>query len=107
MFSCLHSLVKIEGNVWENSRADQLHLRFFTSLRESFHIFQQAMMAKRTYFISFIKLLPFRNKEKGNIRSAYVSNNFFRETLNSHNLAPANHIALFIFVLHSAVKTHL
>ena len=47
-----------------------------------------------------------RNKEKDDIRSAYVYFNFFHETVNSHNLESANHIAHFI-VIYSAMKTHL
>ena len=45
------------------------------------------------------------NKEKDNIGSAYLHFNFFHETVNSHNLEIANHIAHVIFVLHGA--THL
>ena len=66
------------------------------------------MKARRIYFISFIKLLFFRrNKEKDDIRSAYVYFNVFHETVNSHILKADNYISHVIFVLHSAMKTHL
>ena len=64
--------------------------------------FHQAMKARKTCFISLIKLLFFDD-----IQSAYVYFNFFHETLNSHNLETVRHIAHVIFVLHSAMKTHL
>ena len=58
-------------------------------------------------FYFFYKIIIFRlNKEKDDIRSAYVYFNFFHETVNSHNLETANHNAHVIFVLHSAMKTH-
>ena len=60
------------------------------------------------FLISSHKIITFRlHKEKDDIRSAYVCFNFFHETINSYHLETANHIAPFIFVLHSAVKTHL
>ena len=59
-------------------------------------------------FYFFYKIIIFSlNKENDDIQSAYVYFNFFHETVNSHNLKTANHIAHVIFVLHSAVKTHL
>ena len=57
-------------------------------------------------FYFFYKIIIFRLKEKDNIRSARVYFNFFHETVNSHNLETANHIAHVIFVFHSAMKTH-
>ena len=46
-------------------------------------------------FYFFYKIIIFRiNKEKDNIRSAYV---FFHETVNSHNLETANHYILYIW----------
>ena len=58
------------------------------------------------YFI--YKIIIFRlNKERDDIRRAYVYFSFFYETVNSHNLETANHIAYVIFVLHNAMKTHL
>ena len=50
---CLHSLVKTEANVWENSRADQWSQ--FHLLENSHKLcrgFHQAMKAQRTCFIS-------------------------------------------------------
>ena len=59
-------------------------------------------------FPFFYKIIIFRlSKEKDNIRSAYVYFNFFHETVNFHNLKTANHITHVIFMLHSAMKTHL
>ena len=66
--------------------------------------FHQAMKERRTYFISFIKLI-FSVLTK--VQSVYAYFNFFHETVNSHNLEKANHIAHVIFVLFSAMKTHL
>ena len=62
-FLCLHSLVKTEANVWENSRADQWKPETqskFSPAREFSNFargFQQDMEAWKTCFISFIKLL--------------------------------------------------
>ena len=61
--------------------------------------FHLAIKARRNCFIF--------KKEKGNIRSAFVYFNFFHETVNSHKLETANHIAQVIFVLHCTMKTHL
>ena len=59
-------------------------------------------------FYFFYKINIFRlNKEKDDIRSTYIYFNFFHETVTSHNLETANHIAHAIFVLHSAIKTRL
>ena len=44
-------------------------------------------------FYFFYKIIFRRKKEKDNIRSAYVYFDFFDETVNSHNLETANHIA--------------
>ena len=59
-------------------------------------------------FYFFYKIIIFRfNKEKDDIRSAYVYLNFFHETVTSHNLETEATILLVIFVLHSPMKTHL
>ena len=50
------------------------------------------------YFFYTIIILRF-NKEKDVIRSTCVYFNFFHQTVNSHNLEIANHIAHVIFVL--------
>ena len=62
--------------------------------------FQQAMEARITCFISFIKLLfsGLLNKEKDYICKAH--------TVNSQNSETVDHISHVIFVLHSAMKTH-
>ena len=50
----------------------------------------------------FYKIIIFPlNTVKDDIRSVYVHFNLFHETVNSHNLETANHIAHVIFVLHS------
>ena len=56
-------------------------------------------------FYFFYKIIFRRNKKKDDKRDAYVYFNFFHETVNSHNLETANHIAHVIFVIHSAMKT--
>ena len=81
-FPCLHSLVKTEANVWENSRADQCMLENSHNLCQGF---QQAMEAWTTCFISFVKLL-------------FSLLTTWRQS---------NHIAHAVFMLHSAMKTHL
>ena len=59
-------------------------------------------------FYFFYKIIIFcLNKEKDDTQSVYVYFNFFHETVNSHNLETANHIAHVIFVLYRAIKTHL
>ena len=87
-FPCLHSLVKTEANDWEISRADQ-----WGHLLEGF---QQAMEIRTTCFSSFIKLLFSVLTKRKTIYEAC--------TVNSHNSETVNHI---IFMLHSAMKTHL
>ena len=68
--------------------------------------FHQALKAWRTCFI-FFKIIIFGfNKEKHDIRSAYVLFKFFNDTVNSHSEI-ANHIADVIFVFHNLVKNHL
>ena len=50
-------------------------------------------------FYFFYKIVIFRlNKAKDDIRSVYVYFKFFHETVNSHNLEKANHIAHVISV---------
>ena len=61
--------------------------------------FQQAMEARTTCCISFIKLLFSVLKKR---KMAYEA-----RTVNSHSSETVNHIAHVIFVLHSAMKTHL
>ena len=56
-------------------------------------------------FYFFYEIIFFRLKEKDDMRNAYVYFNFFHDTVNSHNLETANHIARLIFVFHSAMKT--
>ena len=69
--------------------------------------FHQAMKAQRTCFITFIKLFSVLTKKKTSIQSPNVYFNFFNETVNSHNLKAANHVAYVIFDLHdSAIKTY-
>ena len=58
-------------------------------------------------FYFFYKIIFHLNKKKDGIRSVYAYLYFFHETVNSHNLETANHTAHVIFVLHSAMKTHL
>ena len=91
-FPCLHSLVKTEANVWENSRRRRLWGH-----------------GEDVYL--FYKIIIFRlNKKKDDIRSANVYFDFFHETVNSHNLETANHfghVILNLFLIHSAVKPHL
>ena len=61
--------------------------------------FHQVMEARRTCFISFIKLLFSVLTKRKTILEA--------RTVNSHNSETVNHIAHVIFVLQSAMKTHL
>ena len=63
------------------------------------------MKVRRTCFISFIKLLFSNLTKRKTIYEARI--NFIHETVNSHNLETANHIAYVILTLHSAMKTHL
>ena len=70
--------------------------------------YEFAVKAWRTCVYFFYKIIIFHhNKEKDDVRRTYVSFNSFHETVNSHNLETAYHIAHIIFVLHSAMKTHL
>ena len=103
--TCFHSLVKTEANVWENLRADHLLENSHKHCRG----FHQVMKARRTCFFIFYKIIIFcLNKEKDVIGSPYVYFlNFFNETVNSHKLETANHIAYVIFLLRSAIKLHL
>ena len=74
---------------------------------KAFHFLENSHKLCRG-FHQAMKAIIFRlYKEKGDIRSAYVYIKFFHETVNSHNLETANDIAHVIFVLHSAMKTHL
>ena len=59
--------------------------------------FHLAMKALKTCFISFSKITIFRlNKEKDVTYAKRVCTvSFFHETVNSHNLKKANHIAHF------------
>ena len=64
-----------------------------------FQGFQQAMKAQTTYFISYIKLLFSVLTKRKTIYGA--------PAVNSHNSETVNHIAHAMFVLHSAMETHL
>ena len=70
--------------------------RVFTDLLLNSHKlcrgFHQAMKARRTCFISFIKLLfsVLTKRIKDDIRNTYVYYNFFHETVNSYNLETVN-----------------
>ena len=86
-------LVEAETNVWENSRADQLK-----NSHKLCRGFCQAIKARRTCFISFIKLLfSFLTKSKIKTmiytKSVCVYFNFFHERVNFHNLEKANYVA--------------
>ena len=97
---------RIREQISENPRRS----RGFSPAREfsqTLPSFYQAVKAQITCFISFYKIIFRRNKEKGDLRSAYVYFNFIHQTVNSPNLEAANHIAHIIFVLHNAMKTHL
>ena len=99
---CLHNLVKTKAkgfHLFENSHK---------LCRE------KAMEALPSYggtedmFYVFYKIIPLRlNREKDYIRNAYVYLNFFHETAISYNLETQPTILLVIFMLHSAMKTHL
>ena len=80
-------------------------LRILTNFAE---IFTKAMKAKRTCFISFIKLsFCILTRERRYTKRIYLYFNFFFDTVNSHSLETANHIAHIIFLLYSVMKTHL
>ena len=92
----LHSSVKTEANVQEQT--SQSLLKFSPGYEKS----------RENMFYVFYKTITFRlNKEKDDIRNAYVKFYFFHEIVNSHNLEKANHIACVIFFFHSAIKTQL
>ena len=111
-FPCLHSLVKTEGNIWENSRADQwkpemqtvedLHLLENSHKHCQLKVFNRLWRHERQCFISFIKLLFSVLTKRKMIygQSAYCK---FSQLGDSK----LNHIAHIIFMLHSAMKTHL
>ena len=65
--------------------------------------FHQDMKARRTCLDSFIELFSVLRKRK----RVCIYFNVFCETVNSHSLETANHMAYIIFVLNSAIKTHL
>ena len=75
--------------------------------------FHQAMIARRTRFISFINILFSVLTKRKTIyrytkRGIHVYFNFFHETVNSHNLEREQTMLLIsFFLLHSAIKTHL
>ena len=55
---CVHSRVKTDANIWENSRAHQF--RSIHLLENSLKLcrgFHQAMEARKTCFISFVRLI--------------------------------------------------
>ena len=73
MFSCLHSLVKPEANVWENSRADQWKpespaREFLQNLPR----YSTSYGSTDNMFYFFYKIINFSlNKEKDDIQSAF------------------------------------
>ena len=75
-FPCLHSLVKTEANVWENSRAENSH--------KLCRGFQQAMEALTTCFISFIKLLFSLLTKRKTIYEERAVNSYNSETVKPH-----------------------
>ena len=88
--SCLHNPVETEANVCQNSP-------------KRLPPFSPGYEGTKKVFISFIKLLFSVLTKRKTIYKAY----FFHDTVNSYNLVTTNHIAQVIFVLHSAMKTHL
>ena len=76
-FPCLHSLVKTEANVWENSRADQREprpCRGFSPAREfskTLPRFSTGYGGTDIPFYFFYKIIFIVNKEKDDIRSMY------------------------------------
>ena len=78
-------------------------MQIFTNFAE----FLPGSEGTENMFYLFYEVIFHLKKEKDDIRSVYVYFNFFHETVNSHNLETANHIAQVIFLLHSAIKTHL
>ena len=93
---------RIRKQIIENPRRSQ----GFSPTRE----FSQEVLCSSTknmfYFLN--KIINFRlNKEKDDIRSAYVQLYFYHETVNSYNLEKPSYIANVIAVLHSAKKTNL
>ena len=71
MFPCLHSLVKTEANVWENSRRS----RGFSPAREfsqTLPWFSTGYGGTDNMFYLFYEIIIFSvNKEKDDIRSVY------------------------------------
>ena len=101
-FPCLHSLVKTEENVKENSRADQWNprpSRGFSPARKFSQIlprFSTDYEGTDNMFYFFYKIIIFSlNKEKDDIQSSYCK---FSQLWDRSNL-----IVHVIFVLHSAM----
>ena len=69
--------------------------------------FSPGYAGTKNMFYFCYKIIFRLNEDKDDIRSACVYFNFFHETVNSHKLETANHIAHVIFMLHSVMKTHL
>ena len=77
-FPCLHSLVKTEANVWENSRADQWKPETQSRVSPAWEFSQTLPRFSAGYggtdkmFYFFYKIIIFVvKKEKDDIRSAY------------------------------------
>ena len=91
--------MKTEANVCGNSRTDQRKRE--TQSHKLCRGFDQTMKARITCFMfSFIKLLfsvlTKRIKDDYDARMS-IYFNFFHQTVNSHNLEIANHIATSFF----------
>ena len=108
------TLGKIQKRISENPNISSIVISkqkiFIQLIIEGFHFAKfspdQDMKAREKIFCFFYKITSFQlNKKRDDIWSAYVYFNFFHETVNSHNLGTANHIAHVIFVLYSAMKT--
>ena len=111
---CLHSVVKTEANVWENPKKPDRIIENPRRMVEGFHLLENSHKlcrgkARRTCFIYFIKLLFSVLTKKKTIYEIriHVYFNFFHKTVSSHNMETEQTILHVIFVLHSAMKTHL
>ena len=103
-FPCLHSLVKTEANVWENLRADQwkpkMQSRLFTCSRNLTNfakVFNRLWRHTQHVLFLLYKIIIFSvNNEKDSMQSSYCK---FSQLGGSQTT--------FIFMLPSAMKTHL
>ena len=78
-FPCLHSLLKTEANIWENSRVDLVENSH--KLCQGFH---QAMEAQKTCFIYFIKLLFSLLTKRKTMYKVRTVNSHIWETVKPH-----------------------